>query len=278
MRRISDDALVTSLSIPGTHDSAAYHSRAPTRTFIVTQRWNIDWQLRGGVRYFDLRVDFHEGKLVFYHANCRVAEDTDLQMICKEFVEFLQQHPTEIIFAQIRLENGGDETEFGKALYEIINQAAQYWDCSEDINKKMVRDCRGKIKLLCRFHSPGGAHPGRGVDLTGWPDKAKPDFFAGRKYILQDHYMATKGHKCRFVRECLQLARDNPDKLCLNFVSGIYANTPAEIHALWGLEKAAEYGNSRALKYLAEEHAGSTGVMLFDYIDEGIVQAVISKN
>jgi len=278
MWNLSDDALVSSLSIPGTHDSASYHCKAPLSTMAVTQKWNIDRQLRGGVRYFDLRVGLHKGELVFFHGSWQVAEETNLETTCNEFVQFLTQHPTEIIFAQIRLEHGGNEPEFGKLIYKIINQAPGYWDCDNGINGKKVRDYRKKIKLLCRFNPPPGAQPGPGVCVNGWPDKAKPGFFAGDEYILQDQYMATRGDKCRFVRECLQLAKDNPKKFCLNFVSGIYPRTPAEFHATEGLEKAAEYGNKRALKYLVEEHTGSTGVMLFDYIHEDIVQAVIDKN
>lgn len=54
MKGIGDDTYLSKLSIPGTHNSAAYHKLAPPS--VQCQGENISEQLRHGVRFLDIRL------------------------------------------------------------------------------------------------------------------------------------------------------------------------------------------------------------------------------
>ena len=66
MKNVNDDRLITTMSIPGTHDSGATHS-----IFDVAgkcQDLNIKTQLKIGVRFFDIRLQQVNDKFNVVHS------------------------------------------------------------------------------------------------------------------------------------------------------------------------------------------------------------------
>ena len=56
---VSDDVRVNELAIPGTRASCSYLlDKNPKLTGYQTQTWNIRDQLRSGIRFFDLNLNF----------------------------------------------------------------------------------------------------------------------------------------------------------------------------------------------------------------------------
>ena len=55
------------LSIPGTHDSAAYHPRSMVEIALEKQKWTMLEQLNVGIRFFDLRVKTNKDGILMTH-------------------------------------------------------------------------------------------------------------------------------------------------------------------------------------------------------------------
>ena len=121
MSEIYDDAKISWLSIPGTHDSTAFNVK--NSMFAIhgliekggtTQSMNIESQLAAGVRAFDLRYKWENGKFYLYHGEnkyackCRDSNGShlDLETVFKKFQTFLKAHPNEFILANIQKESG----------------------------------------------------------------------------------------------------------------------------------------------------------------------------
>ncbi len=66
MKNLDDHLLITQITIPGTHDSAADHDHCdensackPVSWAVVTQAYNIQDQMEMGVRFFDVRLAYN---------------------------------------------------------------------------------------------------------------------------------------------------------------------------------------------------------------------------
>jgi 1-phosphatidylinositol phosphodiesterase len=109
MASLPDDANITALSIPGTHDTmtAALASTLP----LQCQNWDLPTQLRAGIRYLDIRARVVPGdRIHIFHADA----DTgfDLSDVLQTAFDFLDENPSEIIVMRLKEEGppvlGGD--------------------------------------------------------------------------------------------------------------------------------------------------------------------------
>ena len=66
MADLDDDRALTSLAIPGTHDSGALYSIADVAG--KCQSLSVSEQLRAGVRFFDIRLQLRGDKLAVVHS------------------------------------------------------------------------------------------------------------------------------------------------------------------------------------------------------------------
>lgn len=66
--RLDPKTPISLLSIPGTHDSAAYSPHSLIQIALEKQRWSILQQLNSGIRFLDLRImTNNEGKIMTHH-------------------------------------------------------------------------------------------------------------------------------------------------------------------------------------------------------------------
>ena len=102
MSRLPDDALLSQLSLPGTHDSCALHNGL-SFGFAKCQSWSLEDQLKAGIRFVDIRCRHVNNGFLIYHGII------DQQMTFAEVRDtcrrFLQQHPTETIVMSIKEES-----------------------------------------------------------------------------------------------------------------------------------------------------------------------------
>ncbi|SJZ41834.1 hypothetical protein [Mycoplasmopsis verecunda] len=106
------------MSLPGTHDSAAYAGNwnAFTWAWTKTQSMTFTQQLNAGIRAFDLRS----------HANLKLAHgpiemDASFQSALLEMVDFLKKNPSEFIFFRIK-DDGFDV----KNQQNVLEAASKY--------------------------------------------------------------------------------------------------------------------------------------------------------
>eukprot|EP00563_Minutocellus_polymorphus_P020232 CAMPEP_0197715500 /NCGR_PEP_ID=MMETSP1434-20131217/624_1 /TAXON_ID=265543 /ORGANISM="Minutocellus polymorphus, Strain CCMP3303" /LENGTH=430 /DNA_ID=CAMNT_0043299615 /DNA_START=191 /DNA_END=1483 /DNA_ORIENTATION=+ len=128
MASLDPNTNLAQLTLPGTHNSAAYdlstqfNENDPQYTYIqeasfgvdlpnkmiapfacrfaLTQSLSISEQLRAGIRYFDLRVDYDTETSSFriFH----LLFGLPIQDILKQIQDFIQMHPSEIVVIEIR--------------------------------------------------------------------------------------------------------------------------------------------------------------------------------
>lgn len=142
MSLIKDDAVLSRLSLPGTHESMSRYGYGSE-----CQNWNLTEQLNNGIRVFDIRLRYLEGQngqvnfavhhsdeyqYAFFDSNFPYTSD------CKYFVldqclDFLRQNDQECIVLLIKQEKDvQDQATFFDAFWKIIDNRDQYNNKSLD--------------------------------------------------------------------------------------------------------------------------------------------------
>lgn len=136
MGAIPDEAYVSSLNVPGSHDSGLHEASVGVALMAECQKLTIREQLEAGVRFFDIRLRYNgnpdkdtledavddlyvchgQGKFCCNGYICIQADNERMEyvnytyaMILDEMATFLEEHPTETIFYFTRYEYFNDE-------------------------------------------------------------------------------------------------------------------------------------------------------------------------
>ncbi|HXT44070.1 MAG TPA: phosphatidylinositol-specific phospholipase C [Pseudonocardiaceae bacterium] len=303
MRDIADNALVTSLSIPGTHNSC---SIGGILGFTKTQGLDLSDQLNAGIRFLDIRLSHYQDNLFVHHDVVHMGKCyADVLSVCSTFLE---QHPSETILMSIKDEGRCDSLlgrfapsrVFGKSRGDPMSWVvrsnsfedafkARTWEYVEDPSlfynlpsplpgdgsantnltaRTTLGEVRGKIILLRRFE----ASPDVGFDLTYWPENMRFRGAANPVYAVEDHWWDPgEGDKYNFMITHIEEARRrSPKDLYITFASAVHMNARAYSKAI----------NPRLNDYLAKSPPGRVGIIAMDYFEEPreLVSNVIQMN
>lgn len=308
MGDISDDVVVTALSIPGTHDSGCIDGPVG---FAKTQNADLAEQLTAGIRFLDIRLAHYQNDLHVHHDVIYMGKDyKDVLKIC---VDFLAEHPSEIILMSVneetrfdgplgdfapsevlsRLLRGEPESwentrsfhdEFEYQTWKQVGAAPPFYNYAASsaepapafTSETTLGDVRGKIILLRRFQCDGSM----GFDVTYWLDNTttassedengKPRNTAPPTYFIEDHHN-DPDNKYDLVVTHLEKARGgNKEDLYITFSSAVTLQASGH----------AETVNPRLNDYLAGSPPGRVGIIVMDYFDEprDLVSNVIRMN
>ena len=300
---IPDDARVTALSIPGTHDTCSVDGLLG---FGKTQNLDLVDQLNAGIRFLDIRLSHYRDNLYVHHDVVHMGKTyADVLDICSNF---LSEHPSEVIFMSVKDEERFDSTlgrfapseVFGKFRGDRANWAvrssafedafqARTWQQVDDeslfynltiplpgsqatspalTSQTTLGEIRGKIVLLRRFE--GGQHIG--FDLTYWPENRHFRSATNLIYAVEDRYLDPgERNKYKFVTAHIEEAmRRAPRDLYITFSSAV--NLKARGYA--------KFINPRLSAYLASSPKGRVGIIAMDYFEEPreLVSNVIRMN
>ncbi|GIZ39840.1 hypothetical protein CKM354_000320700 [Cercospora kikuchii] len=185
MSKLDDGAPVSSLSIPGTHDSAAYTQPWP---FVATQNMDFAQQLDSGIRYFDLRCGLVHDVAEMVHGSYLLR--LKLRDVLRVLYEWLDGHLTEGLVVQIKEDRKAEQSNmhFAQAVYENISARPERWRIAN--TTPCVGELRGKIQLLRRYNGP--RLMAFGIDVTAWQDNPGTPFTIHTQHevqlTIQDHY------------------------------------------------------------------------------------------
>ncbi len=305
MRDIPDDAPLTTLSLPGTHDSCSVDGLLGLGK---TQNLDLTDQLNKGIRFLDIRLAHYRDNLFVHHDVVHMGKSyADVLTICSSF---LRQYPSETILMSVKNEDRFDShlgrfapsEVFGKFRGDRTNWAvrsssfehafqARTWQHVEDeslfynlpiprpngasattnpalTTETTLGEVRGKIVLLRRFE--GSQHVG--FDLTHWPENRRFRSATGLIYAVEDRYQDPgEDYKYKFIITHIEEARRrNPKDLYITFSSAV--NLMAR-----GYSKTI---NPRLNDYLASCPEGRVGIIVMDYFEEPreLVSNVIKTN
>lgn len=303
MRDIPDDARVTELSIPGTHDTCSVDGLLG---FGKTQNLDLLDQLNAGIRFIDIRLSHYRDNLFVHHDVVHMGKCyADILDICSDF---LTEHPSEAIFMSVKDEERFDSNlgrfapseVFGKFRGDRANWAvrssafqdvfqARTWQQVDDESlfynltiplpgsqaaspaltpQTTLGEVRGKIVVLRRF--AGGEHIG--FDLTYWPENRHFRSATSLIYAVEDRYQAPgEDSKYKFIIAHIEEARRRaPKDLYITFSSAVALKARGY----------AKFINPRLSDYLAGSPRGRVGIIAMDYFEEPreLVSNVIRTN
>lgn len=104
MKDLKDEASISQLVIPGSHDSSTYSMAPTTSNNLIakaaqTQDMNVYGQLKLGARSLDLRGDEVFGKIVTNHG---VVTGCEMREVLSDILKFSEENPTEVVILIFR--------------------------------------------------------------------------------------------------------------------------------------------------------------------------------
>lgn len=152
MSLVPDSKLISELSIPGTHDSAAMKREGFDKPRLTTQARTIREQLENGVRFLDLRIGYVNNEFGLYHEKFSVnLSFASVRDACRQF---LDDHPRETIIASIKNEHdgGGNRLSFRARFLKYVDETPGLWDLRTAAEGyPTLGEVRNKIVLFRRF-------------------------------------------------------------------------------------------------------------------------------
>lgn len=312
MQYLPDDAYLTDLSIPGTHDSGTGYgfenymlvipgttvaNYARTQTLQLEAQWNL------GVRAFDLRPKVTGSRLAINHGPLQTKLYFDDAL--RTLGTFLKENPSEFIVIHMLYADGFDSDKakyqtYLKSLLERDGVKEYLIDFRRDLT---VKDMRGKMLIISR--DPYDTTPYTGGFFNGWGNGVYRGISISGKsgssatlnvQDISDVYQKDEEKKAAIIdllnystKHNYSTWRDNSE-WSFNLASG-YNNKPASIGSFEigstaaGYKANAQNTHPVFINYLSEDHAGPTGVVLMDYVGESdgargpeCVNALIENN
>ena len=308
MGELPSAALLSTLSIPGTHNSPTYHRALPS---VRCQSVGTPEQLRNGVRFFDVRVqvssdDITGDDLTLVHGAFPIALTGPkyFRRLVDRTLEFLTQQPSEAVLMSVKREGVGSGTDMGLSRILARDYVADRTRWYAGARVPTLGEVRGKIVLIRRFWLDEGLAPehgegGFGIDASRWPDNALGELTPDGRLCVQDFYNVTetgmilkkasyceahlqRAHSGTLDAEAARANNESTRPLYLNFLSA---------SNLWRTgcwpENIAAVLNPRIIQYLCCSHAvvrpmgmddqgwedlskvGSTGVVVCDWVGHG---------
>ena len=237
MENIPDETKLSSMSIPGTHDSCTQN--VDMRYIFQCQDASIATQLKYGYRYLDMRLVLEKRSgqetLVLKHniARCKVSDSPfartlTLADVLKDVYAFLDEHPSETVILCMKAENSKDDVAaVQRALYEMIDQASERWYLKNEI--PTLGAVRGRIVLATRFDDKLQVGSDRCGLYFGWADQGDRTVLTdptadsvinGRETLcVQDRYNYDTDDKIDAIHTCLDNSQAAEDTFFLNFTS-----------------------------------------------------------
>ena len=248
---------ITTLAIPGTHDTCTYKfkGRSSIILFLVekygrTQSWNLEEQLLAGIRYIDIRLS-SDGNI--YHGILRTS--STLKSVFETVAIFLKKHNTEGIIMRLSYHQNDRCTKSDCYEKNVIHVLQQYNDILYTNHTiPLLNDIRGKIFLIV-----GGMTY---LDAFQW----------GGRITLQDFYnLQGDGEKeiiekKRRVLEYLEKSK-NKELFIINHCSASGAFTLVSIKKIAKEVNQVPFNNTEF-----------SGIIPMDFPGEDLITYIINQN
>lgn len=222
MAGIPDDALLSSVNIPATHDTGTagvVEDAIPGVSITSCQNLYYDEQLNMGARSFDIRGNaikddasaadvkiVHGGEL--WQCQEKDGSDLTLQSILNTSLGFLEKHKSETVILTVK-PDAGSTVGLEHAVAEFIKSNEEKVYCGGDIPS--MKEARGKIVFLRRFNLTqnyeGWVERAMGFNLTNWDDISYKNYeYAYKLYddgknhvYIQDAYNTYGSEKWAYI-------------------------------------------------------------------------------
>lgn len=230
MSEIPDNTLLSDISIPGTHNSAA--NFVQLGYFTKCQWDSVSSQLKEGYRLLDIRLGIYDEELVLVHDVFLCRERFDLwssPLTCRSVIDtcltFLEENPSETILFIAKRDSADSVADVQTLLDALISENEEKWLLTDRM--PAIKEARGKIVLLRRYNDEASLGKRSGLDLS-WKDQGaspssgtyaevnKADSFS---FFVQDRYTLNVSEKWSAFTQTLDMDTHFKNPLILNYLS-----------------------------------------------------------
>lgn len=299
MAGIPDEALLSSINIPATHDTGTagvVEDAIPGVSITSCQNLYYDEQLNMGARSFDIRANatkddasaadvkiVHGGEL--WQCQEKNGNDLTLQSIFNTSLGFLEKHKSETVILTVK-PDAGSTVGLEHAVAEFIKSNEEKVYCGGDIPS--MKEARGKIVFLRRFNLTqnyeGWVERAMGFNLTNWDDISYKNYeYAYKLYddgknhvYIQDAYNTYGSEKWAYILGTMKQTTGQDTSHPIEYNSWVINYTSCARGTPLGLTREI---NPRLFK--DEENCIDNrflGTVMLNFIDEPMSRLIYETN
>ena len=299
MAGIPDEALLSSINIPATHDTGTagvVEDLIPSVSITSCQNLYYDEQLNMGARSFDIRANatkddasaadvkiVHGGEL--WQCQEKNGSDLTLQSILNTSLGFLEKHKSETVILTVK-PDAGSTIGLEHAVAEFIEKNKNKVYSGGDIPS--MKEARGKIIFLRRFNLTknydSSVERAMGFNLTNWDDIKYKDYkYAYKLYddgknhvYIQDAYNTYGSEKWPYILETMKQTTGQDTSHPIEYNSWVFNYTSCSRGAPLGLTQEI---NPRLFK--DEDNCIDNrflGTVMLNFIDEPMSRLIYETN
>ncbi|XP_053319600.1 1-phosphatidylinositol phosphodiesterase-like [Spea bombifrons] len=259
MASLPDHLPLSSLAIPGTHDTMAFYGGS----LAECQSWRLENQYKAGIRFLDIRCRHYQDRLPIFHGVSY--QRTDFVEVLIDTVRFLTEYPTETVLMRVKeeYEPYQNTRSFYKSVAEVVESIGQHWFLRTNY-LPTLGEARGKVIILQNFQSLGEG-----------PDFGPP--YPGSMSISDEYQVTDDNEKWKEVERHLNVAQSGDPKMTyLTYSSGVH-------WLLYPPKNLAYLINPRLHEFLSaihslESRSRSVGVVILDFPGAELVREIILDN
>ena len=299
MAGIPDEALLSSVNIPATHDTGTagvVEDLVPSVSITSCQNLYYDEQLNMGARSFDIRANatkddasaadvkiVHGGEL--WQCQEKNGSDLTLQSILNTSLGFLEKHKSETVILTVK-PDAGSTIGLEHAVAEFIEKNKDKVYSGGDIPS--MKEARGKIIFLRRFNLTknydSSVERAMGFNLANWDDIKYKDYkYAYKLYddgknhvYIQDAYNTYGSEKWPYILETMKQTTGQDTSHPIEYNSWVFNYTSCSQGAPLGLTQEI---NPRLFK--DEDNCIDNrflGTVMLNFIDEPMSRLIYETN
>jgi 1-phosphatidylinositol phosphodiesterase len=292
MGRLAAARSLSTLSIPGSHETMAIHGGSLTQTQedFGDSGGTLAAQLTAGIRMIDIRARVNAGNSFTIHHGATY-QNANFDDVLSKLSDFLGAHRGETVIMRLKQECTGQigsctDASGQKSFQDIFDAYANsrpslFWQPSVTRGSAAAMPTlgavRGKVVLAIMNGPQGGVIEHYGLSqFAGWHD--------GSSEYVQDEYnvpnvgaIATKRDQVRRFLDATSAG--DPAKMFVNFASGasLFAQPQQVAGGAWGVQGVDPF----LLTYLNEGPQAHTpvvrtGVLMMDFPGGGLIDKIIA--
>lgn len=215
MASIPDGSKLSTLSLPGTHDTMSFYGG----DLVQTQSMSLYTQLESGIRVLDIRCRHINNDFLIHHGI--VYQQANFDDVLRTVTTFLQNHPTETVLMRI---SGASTEENSNRTFEETFLAyrskyeSYFWKPNNSPEPERLNPTlgtvRGKIVVLYNFPAIShGTSNAVGIYYKEHHIKIQDNSELGTNWGLYDKWIAIKNH-------INAASAGNPEHFYINYLSG----------------------------------------------------------
>ena len=276
MSHIYDDTLVSEIVMPGSHDAGSYDMV----WLGETQQFDIETQLRMGVRYFDIRVNKVDGKFVIFHS---IINGVEFLPILESIKDFIIENPTETLLLDFQHFSGNSQNDvynfIKEYLYDdglLVENNTNKSDLGFISSLKLI-DARGKCIIFWgdRSSDPSNFVFLRNNDECNYENMCLNSYYVSEYHYNDYNYLVKNGYPVYFNNIINKIEKEGKGIFVLqaqltdkDLIFGPYSKEKVDAYTI--SRYIDDFSNSENLKYL--------NVIMRDFLTNGKCESIINLN